>query len=57
VELRPAPDKNVAEELAKIMRRSLGCGSHVEGRKIILQGDMRERAAVWLEKHGVREII
>jgi translation initiation factor 1 len=56
VELRPVPDKNAAEELAKIMRHSFGCGSHVEGRKIVLQGDMRERAAAWLEKQGVREI-
>jgi translation initiation factor 1 len=56
VELRPAPDKNAAEELAKIMRHSFGCGSHVEGQKIVLQGDMRERAAAWLEKQGVREI-
>ncbi|MDR1510558.1 MAG: translation initiation factor [Synergistaceae bacterium] len=56
VELRPEPDNRTAEELAKMMRKSLGCGSHVEPRKIVLQGDMRERAALWLEKQGVREI-
>jgi translation initiation factor 1 (eIF-1/SUI1) len=56
VELRPAPDNDAAGEVAKIMRKSLGCGSHVESRKIILQGDIVERAALWLEKQGVREI-
>ena len=56
VELRPAPGENAARELAKIMRHSFGCGSHVEGRKVLLQGDMRERAAAWLEKQGVGKI-
>jgi translation initiation factor 1 (eIF-1/SUI1) len=57
VELRPVPDDDAAEEIAKNMRRSLGCGSYVESRKIILQGDIRGRAAAWLEKQGVREIV
>ena len=56
VELRPAPGESAAGELAKTMRHSFGCGSHVEGQKIILQGDMREKAAAWLEKQGVRKI-
>jgi len=38
------------EAVAKQMRRSLGCGSHVEGNKIVLQGDISERASAWLER-------
>jgi translation initiation factor 1 len=56
VELRPEPDARRADETARRLRKYLGCGSHVEGKKIILQGDMRERAAAWLEKQGVNKI-
>jgi translation initiation factor 1 len=56
VELRPAPDATRADETARSLRKYLGCGSHVEGHKIILQGDMGERAAAWLEKQGVKKI-
>jgi translation initiation factor 1 len=56
VELRPEPDARRADETARGLRRDLGCGSHVEGHKIILQGDMGERAAAWLEKQGVKKI-
>jgi len=40
------------ESVAKQMRRSLGCGSHVEENKIVLQGDIAERAQAWLEKNS-----
>jgi translation initiation factor 1 len=56
VELRPEPDARRADETARSLRKGLGCGSHVEGHKIILQGDMGERAAAWLEKQGVKKI-
>jgi translation initiation factor 1 len=54
--MTPAPDKKTAEALAKAMRKALGCGSHVEGARIVLQGDNRERAEAWLVKCGVRKI-
>lgn len=38
------------EMLAKEMRKGLGCGSHVEENKIVLQGDIQDRADVWLKK-------
>ncbi|MDR1137173.1 MAG: translation initiation factor [Synergistaceae bacterium] len=57
VELRPAPNDSTAEALAKIMRKSFGCGSHVESRCIVLQGDMAERTALWLEKQGVERVV
>ena len=56
VELRPEPDARHADETARSLRKYLGCGSHVEGKKIILQGDMCDRAAAWLEKQGVKKI-
>lgn len=40
------------ESVAKQMRRGLGCGSHVEENKIVLQGDIAERAQSWLEKNS-----
>ena len=57
VEPRPAPAAPELENLAKAMRKGLGCGSHVEGAKIILQGDIRDRAAAWLTKQGVKKIV
>ena len=45
------------EELAKEMRKGLGCGSFVEEGNVILQGDICERAADWLIKKGVKEVI
>ena len=45
------------ESLAKDMRKGLGCGSHVEERRIILQGDMCERAEDWLIKKGVKHVV
>jgi translation initiation factor 1 (eIF-1/SUI1) len=56
VELRPEPDERRTGEAARSLRKSLGCGSHIEGHKIILQGDMGDRAAAWLENLGVKKI-
>jgi translation initiation factor 1 (eIF-1/SUI1) len=56
VELRPEPDARRAGETARLLRRYLGCGSFVEGKKIILQGDLGDRAAAWLENQGVKKI-
>lgn len=44
------------EALAKEMRRGLGCGSRVEEGRVVLQGDICDRAAEWLEKKGVKKI-
>jgi translation initiation factor 1 len=40
------------ELLARALRKGLGCGATIEQRTIVLQGDIVERAQVWLEKHG-----
>lgn len=45
------------ETVARRMRRDLGCGSHVEGEIVVLQGDQVERAFIWLEREGVSHIV
>ena len=56
VDVRPRLEAGAALDLAKRMRKGLGCGSHVEDGKIILQGDIGDRAEVWLVKRGVKKI-
>jgi translation initiation factor 1 (eIF-1/SUI1) len=57
VSIKPEPDAETAETLAKAMRKGLGCGAHAEGTRVILQGDIQERAADWLTKRGVRRTV
>ncbi len=45
------------KETARRMRRELGCGSHVEDDKVVLQGDQRERASLWLKRQGFRNVV
>ena len=45
------------EKLAKEMRKGLGCGSFVEEGNVILQGDICDRAAEWLLKNGVKDVV
>ncbi|MDY9921215.1 MAG: translation initiation factor [Synergistota bacterium] len=51
-------DSNIdRDQLAKDMRKGLGCGSFVENGNVILQGDICDRARDWLLKKGVKEVI
>ena len=34
----------------------MGCGGVLEDDALVLQGDLRERVAKWLEKKGVRKV-
>ena len=45
------------EELASEMRKALGTGATLEGENVVLQGDLRERAKLWLEERGVKKIV
>jgi len=46
------------EELARDMKRALGCGASVDGEDVLLQGALTERAAEWLRsKRGLRVTI
>lgn len=40
----------------KELKSALGCGGAEEDGALVLQGDLRERAAKWLEKKGVRKV-
>jgi translation initiation factor 1 len=52
LELSPAERERWLGEL----KRGLGCGGAVEGDALALQGDLRERVKVWLERRGVRKV-
>jgi len=39
------------------LKRSLGCGGAVEGQALVLQGDLRDRAAARLEARGVKKVV
>lgn len=45
------------ETLAKEMRKGLGCGSRVENGKVVLQGEIQDRAAEWFGKRGVKRVV
>jgi len=48
-----------AAELAawcKALKGALGCGGTVEGEKLVLQGDQRDRVGPLLERRGVRKV-
>lgn len=45
------------EALAKEMRKALGCGSRVEDGRVVLQGDIADRAKEWLLKKGVKNVV
>lgn len=44
------------EEFCKALKHGLGCGGHVEGDAVVLQGDQRERAEELLKKRGVKKV-
>ncbi len=45
------------ERIARELRRALGCGASVEGSTIVVQGDMAERIAPWLQARGARKVV
>ncbi len=57
VAVKPPQTKISLEALAKDLRKGLGCGSHVEGDRIVLQGDIPDRAQEWFVKKGARKVV
>ncbi len=45
------------ERAARELRKTLGCGSWVEHRRIILQGDLARGAEAWLRARGATRIV
>jgi translation initiation factor 1 len=41
----------------KEMKSGLGCGGHIEGDALVLNGDQRERGAKWLESRVTKVVV
>jgi translation initiation factor 1 len=52
LELKP----NEREVWLKELKSAMGCGGALEEEALVLQGDLRERVAKWLEKKGVKKV-
>ncbi len=52
-----ALDDDGLRALAKDMKRALGCGATVEGGALVLQGDLEERAAAFLEQRDLGRVV
>ena len=52
----PQDYKGDTDALAKELRKGLGCGSTIEDGKIVLQGDIADRAEAWFVKKGVTKV-
>lgn len=50
----PGWDAAAIEQLAKELKRALGCGGTVEDEQIIVQGDRPAQVAEWLRAQGFR---
>lgn len=51
--LKPKP----LDAALRAMRKALGCGGNLEGDRLILHGDLPERAEAWLRAHGVKKTV
>ena len=45
------------EAVARQMRKALGCGSWVDGGRVLLQGDFAPSAETWLRRHGAARVV
>lgn len=57
VAIKPVPTSATLDSLSKVLRKGLGCGSHVEEDRIVLQGDIPDRAQEWFLKKGARKVV
>lgn len=46
-----------AAALARALRKGLSCGSRLDGDKILLQGDIQDRAWDWFAGKGARRVV
>lgn len=45
------------ESTAKALRGAMGTGARVEEGRVIVQGDLRDRVAEWLQKQGAKRVV
>jgi len=50
-------DPDGLSTLARQLRKDLGCGAHVEGNSVVLQGAQTDRARAWLLEHGAKKVV
>jgi translation initiation factor 1 (eIF-1/SUI1) len=48
---------NARELICTALKKNLGCGARVDGDDIVLQGELVDRAFVWLEARGARKLV
>ena len=41
----------------RALRKTLGCGGNLEGERVVLHGDLPERAEAWLRGHGAKRTV
>ena len=51
------PPPRDSEDLAKRLRKALGCGARVEEGRVVLQGDLVDRAKAWFEAAGATRVV
>ena len=50
-------DATFRKDLARSLRKALGCGASLEGEDLVLQGDVGARAKAWLESRGAGKVV
>lgn len=45
------------ENLARELKKGMGCGAWVEGNEILLQGNLTERVQAWFQKKGAKRVV
>jgi translation initiation factor 1 len=45
------------QELARQLRKELGCGTHVDADRVVLQGAQAERVRTWLQQRGAPSVV
>ena len=45
------------DRVLRALRKTLGCGGNLEADRVVLHGDLPERAEVWLRAHGAKRTV
>lgn len=56
IEGLPLPAQEL-DELAKLLRKALGCGGRVNDGRVVLTGERQAQVAAWLRGQGLRKIV
>ena len=45
------------DDIARELRRALGCGASIDGDRIVIQGDVAARIQPWLVARGAKKVV